>query len=150
MIRNLFVFVAGISKQELDEMLKCGVIDLQGEKITKGSSLLCWLNEIDKTKGKLNSLKYHNDDIEKVVDLFRKDLITLTKNQLIGMEIKRPCQYKREWIVGFIDSKIGDVDTIVSNTGSQYRINKVKVYDTEDTTVPLYAFASELLASGYA
>lgn len=92
-----------------------------------------------------NTIKYNLEPFTKVLSLFRQDVIELTKSKLIGMELKRGCQYDREWIQDIeVDGKKNTV-VIKSTNGKHYSANNVRVYNTETTTAPIFNFAASLL-----
>lgn len=91
-----------------------------------------------------NSLVYNLSEFDKIKKLFRLDVVEAVKSKLIGMEIKRGCQYDSEWISSIVTDKDMDI-LVISTSGVSYNAEKVKVYNTEHTTMPMLNFAASLV-----
>lgn len=84
---------------------------------------------------------------EKYIKDFRIGNISKTKDQLIGMELKRGCQYNREWIKDILME--GDTGELIvqSTSGATFKADRIRVYNSEDTMCSLYDFSAHLLIS---
>lgn len=139
MIKKLFCTIGGIGEKEFDLMLMTDAI-----RIVDGGSLGKIVLSNEKVLMSLTSdnLVFHEGMIKSVVDLFKSDIMDIASCELLGMELKRPCQYNREWINGFVKDALGGIIGVLSSSGVTYDLDKVKVYKDEDNTSSVYSFLS--------
>lgn len=139
MLDNLLKVIFGLEEYELLLMKRLDILEFEDFTV---------LSKIDKSfKLALysTSLSWNKGSFDKHLFLFRSDIIEKTSRQLIGMELKRGCQYDREWIHGIEVDYVTKQIVIQSSTGQHYNANNVRVYDTESTLTPLFNFASKLV-----
>lgn len=148
MIREVMKAAAGMSEKELELLISQSVISVSEydgcEKFNINGKCVA-SNVIYDLLKKQQMYRFVVDVnlIKRNLWALRCDVIEKTKHLLIGMEMKRPCQYFPEWIAS-ID--IIDGEIIVKNSvGISYNADKVRVYDEKDNLFLITEFSVGLL-----
>ena len=144
MFDDVFKAMSGVEEYELILMRQQGLlVKYEGVKVQRLTSpnvpnLKFEINH------DLNVLTWELDKFKCLLGIFRQDLISSVAKNLLGMELKRGCQYDREWIKNiYINRKTGEV-VIRSTNDKLYAADKIRVYNTETTLTPFYNFAAML------
>lgn len=85
-----------------------------------------------------------NKKVKNLINKGRVEIINMFKQNLIGTEIKRGCQYDREWISAIDVKNDMSFATVTSNSGQSYDISNVRVYNTETSHISLIEWACKL------
>lgn len=144
---KMFKVLTGIEEYELILMYQKGIItrqegvDVQSLRSDKISNFEITFSQ------KLGTLCWKLKNCTKFLNLFRMDVLEVTSKKIVGMELKRGCQYNREWIRAItFDKDFGEI-LVHSTNGSIYNADKIRVYSNETTLTPLFNFAAMLLVT---
>ena len=144
MFESMFKAVTGVEEYELILMRQKGLlVKYQGVKVQRFTS-----PNSEKFNFELNhdlkTLTWGLDKFECLLGLFRQDLICSVANNLLGVEIKRGCQYDREWIKDIYTNRETGEILVRSTNDKLYAADKIRVYNTETTLTSFYNFAAML------
>lgn len=93
------------------------------------------------------TLQWNLEHVPMFLNFFRMDVLEATLTQIVGTELKRGCQYEREWIEGILFNKPTGEILVHSTNGNNYSADKIRVYSTETALTPLFNYAAMLLVT---
>ncbi len=85
-------------------------------------------------------------NVSDLIDNFRFKGLLESKDSLIGMELKRGCQYNREWIADLIFDEDNRV-IVKSSSGECYDSKNIRVYKDEENVSSIFDFSAYLKIS---